>query len=129
MPITALYAALLAPLYIILAGRVIRARRAGKIAVGDGGDTTLLRRMRVHANFAEYVPFALILLGLSESLGSPPLLLHAIGAALLLGRLSHAIGMSRDNEILAFRGMGMIATFTVIIVAALSCLAAIFTRG
>ena len=71
MPITALYAALLAPVYIILAARVIGARRAGNTAAGDGGGTTLLRRMRVHAKFAEYVPFVLTLLGLSESLGFP----------------------------------------------------------
>jgi uncharacterized protein len=62
MPITAFYAALLAPLFILLAVRVIRQRRGARVAIGDGGDKLLLRRMRVHANFAEYVPFALVLM-------------------------------------------------------------------
>ena len=68
MPITALYAGLLAPLFLLLSVRVIRQRRGAKVAVrGDGGDAMLLRRMRVHANFAEYVPLALLLMALAEN--------------------------------------------------------------
>ena len=83
MPVTALYAALLAPLFILLAVRVIRSRREAKVAVGDGGDKALLRRMRVHANFAEYVPLALILMALAESLAANRFALHATAIALL----------------------------------------------
>ena len=36
MPITALYAGLLAPLFLLLSVRVIRQRRGVKVAVGDG---------------------------------------------------------------------------------------------
>jgi uncharacterized membrane protein YecN with MAPEG domain len=68
MPITALFAGLLAPLYIVLALRVIGLRRSAGVALGDGGDPWLTRRMRVHANFAEYAPFTLLLMGLAESL-------------------------------------------------------------
>jgi len=60
MPITALYAGLLAPLFILLSIRVIDVRRTARISIGHGDDPELLRRMRVHANFAEYAPFALI---------------------------------------------------------------------
>ena len=66
MEITALYASLLAPLFILLSVRVIGARRSARVPVGDGGNTVLLRRMRVQANFAEYVPFALLLMALAE---------------------------------------------------------------
>ena len=38
--------------------------------------------MRVHANFAEYVPFALVLLALAESLKVPSPLLHSMGLRL-----------------------------------------------
>ena len=69
MEITALYASLLAPLFILLSARVIGARRSAKVPVGDGGNTVLLRRMRVHANFAEYVPFALLLMALAVWFG------------------------------------------------------------
>ena len=47
MPITALYAGLLAPLFILLSMRVIRRRRGAKVAVGDGGDMALLRRIEI----------------------------------------------------------------------------------
>ena len=122
MRITALYAALLAPLFVLLALRVIAVRRRARVAVGDGGDTELQRRMRVQANFAEYVPFALLLLALAEGLGSAPALIHVLGLALLGGRLSHAWGMSQAQEVFGFRVAGMIATFTVIVAAALLCL-------
>lgn len=122
MKITALYAALLAPLFLWLCVRVIGARRAAQVAVGDGGDALLVRRMRVQANFAEYVPFILLLIGLAESLGTPAWLLHTLGGVLLVGRLSHAIGMSQMNETFALRSFGMASTFTVLLVAAGTCL-------
>jgi uncharacterized membrane protein YecN with MAPEG domain len=61
MRVTALYAAPLALLFLVLSVRVIQRRRSGQVALGDGGDHLLLRCMRVQANFAEYVPIALIL--------------------------------------------------------------------
>lgn len=122
MRTTALYAGLLAPLFVVLAIRVIALRRSARVAVGDGGDAELRRRMRVQANFAEYVPFALLLLALAEALGSPAWALHPLGLALLAGRLSHAWGMSQPREVFAFRVAGMAATFGVILLAALLCL-------
>jgi len=41
-----------------------------RIAVGDGGITKLLRAMRVHSNFAEYIPFAQFLICQSEAQGA-----------------------------------------------------------
>ena len=122
MKATALYAALLAPIYIALAMRVIAVRRSAKVALGDGENPVLTRRIRVHGNFTENVPFALILLGLSEGLGAAAWLVHAIGLVLLLARLSHAWGVSQPREVFAFRIAGMIGTFTAIIAAALACL-------
>lgn len=122
MRITALYAALLAPLFVVLVIRVIALRRSARVAVGDGGDAELRRRMPVQANFAEYVPFALLLLALAEGLGGPGWAIHALGLALLAGRLSHAWGMSQAREVFGFRVGGMVATFSVILLAALLCL-------
>ena len=129
MPITALYASLLAPLFLLLTGRVIRARRAVRVAVGDGGDAGLARRMRVHANFAEYVPLALLLLALAESLGTQAWLLHGLGIALLAGRISHAFGMSQSDENFTFRVAGVMATFWMIGRAAAACLWGVLVRG
>ena len=122
MTITALYAALLALVFLVLSFRTIGARRAARIEIGDGADKELLRRMRVHANFAEYVPIALILMALAESLRLPSARLHGIGALLLIGRIVHAYGLSQTPHIMGLRVVGMVATFTAILVAALGCL-------
>lgn len=122
MIVTALYAALLALLFLVLSWRTIGARRAARIEIGDGDDKQLLRRMRVHANFAEYVPIALLLMALAESMELPGVALHAIGAVLLVGRLAHAYGLSQTPHIMQLRVFGMMATFTAIIVAAAACL-------
>jgi hypothetical protein len=121
MPVTALYAALLAVLYVFLSVRVISQRRQIRVEVGTGTDPELLRRMRVHANFAEYAPFALVLLALAESLKAPSAVLHVLGLILLAGRMIHAYGLSQTPHILRFRVLGMWATFTAIGLAALLC--------
>ncbi len=90
MRITALYAGLLALLFVLLSVNVIRHRMANMVSFGDGGDAELSRRIRVHGNFAEYLPLGLILIGLSETLGAPGMLVHGLGLALLVGRASHA---------------------------------------
>ena len=51
------YAAILALLYVCLSARTIGFRRKSRVSIGDGGDQELLRAIRMHANFAEYVPF------------------------------------------------------------------------
>jgi hypothetical protein len=122
MPITAVYAGLLGLVFIVLSARVIGQRRGAKVSLGDGGNAVLLRRMRVHGNFAEYVPLALVLLGLAESLGAPAWLLHTAGAGLLAGRLSHAFGVSQTPERFLFRVSGMAATLTVLGLLSAICL-------
>lgn len=124
MPITAFYAALLAVLFLVLSFRVIGVRRGQRVEIGDGGDKELLRRMRVHANFAEYVPLALVLLALAESLKTPALFLHAAGLALLAGRIIHAYGLSQTPHIMPLRVGGTVLTFTAIMAAAAFCLMA-----
>ena len=121
MPITAFYASLLALLFILLSARVIAQRREAKVEIGHGESAQLLRRMRVHANFAEYVPMALILLALAESLRAPSLILHVLGLTLVGARVIHAYGLSQTPHILRLRALGMMLTFTMIGVAAALC--------
>ena len=75
----------------------------------------MLRVMRVHSNFAEYVPLALITLFMVETSGASFFLVHFLGGALLLGRISHAYGVSNVNENFFFRVSGMALTFTSIL--------------
>jgi uncharacterized protein len=121
MKITALYAALLAVLFLVLTVRTLSYRRTQKVEIGDGGDKELLRRVRVHGNFAEYVPIALILIGMAESLGLAATAVHGLGLLLLLGRAVHAYGLSQSPHILVMRVAGMLATLLAIAVAAAAC--------
>jgi len=118
MPTVSLYAALLALLFVALSVRTLRLRRRLRIAIGDAGSTEMLRAMRVHSNFAEYVPLSLLLIYFAEVSGAPLLLVHALGLCLLAGRLSHAFGVSQLREDFKFRVFGMAMTFTVLGVSA-----------
>ena len=53
--------------------------------------------MRAHANFAEYTPFVLILVGLIELGDGTSLWLWGVGALYILARISHALGMDRPS--------------------------------
>ncbi|HRO28722.1 MAG TPA: MAPEG family protein, partial [Luteimonas sp.] len=73
--ITLLVASLHVLLYVALSLRVSLHRRAHHIGVGTGDDAAMTRKVRVHANFGEYVPLALLMLALLE--------LSGVGAGLL----------------------------------------------
>lgn len=128
MMITAVYAALLAVLFVVLSVAVIRQRRRLQVALGSGGHSALQRAIRVQANFAEYTPFALLLLFLAEYSGLAGFWLHLLGALLVLGRLSHAYGVSQDPEPLKFRVIGMALTFSVLLLSALAILVLYVSR-
>ena len=78
--IVSLYAALLAFAFVGLSIRTLRLRKRLRIVIGDAGDTSMLRAMRVHANFAEYVPLALVLILLIEAAGGAAWLVHVLGS-------------------------------------------------
>ena len=114
MRITAIYASLLAFLFLLLSVRVIVQRREARVEIGHGESRELLRRARVHANFAEYVPLALILLALAESMKAPSVVLHALGLALVAGRTIHAYALSHNPHVLHLRVLGMWMTLATI---------------
>jgi len=111
-----LYAALVTLHYLVLTFRTIVLRGRLRVALGDGNDKALQRAIRAHANLAEYAPLALLLLYMVEVAGARPATVHALGAALLLGRLLHALGISRVREPLPLRMAGMVLTTGCLIV-------------
>lgn len=115
-----LYASLNAALYLGLSWRVVRLRRRYRIGIGYNGKQDLNRAIRVHANFAEYVPLALVLLLALETAGVGGALLHALGATLLAGRLLHAWGLSRESGRSPGRSVGTGLTWLVIGVSAVT---------
>ena len=116
------YAAALALLFALLSIYVIRGRGRYQVTIGADGAPDLERRIRVHANFAEYVPFTLLLLTLTELRGAAAGWLHAMCLCLLAGRLLHASGVSRPAENLRFRQAGVALTLTALIGAAITLL-------
>ncbi|MFC3675428.1 MAPEG family protein [Ferrovibrio xuzhouensis] len=117
--VTPLYAALCGLLLMVLSARVILLRRALKVGLGDGDQPVLRRAIRVQANCAEYVPLALILLLLLEiSHQVPVVALHVLGLLLLVGRIAHALGVSRSGGTGLGRIIGIGGTFSMMIVAA-----------
>ena len=117
------YAGLFALFFVFLSLRVIRFRRRAGINLGDGGDAELRTRMRVHANFAEYVPLALILMALSELQGQPAWIIHLVGVLLAAGRAAHAYGTSQTPQLMRLRVAGMIGTIAATLIAAAANLA------
>lgn len=118
MSITPLYAAIATFIFLFLSFRVIGARRLAKVGLGDGGDRLLLRRLRVHGNFAEYVPLTIVLMVLAELQGTPAAVIHLIGIALISGRLIHAYGVGQEPEQVRLRVTGMMLTFVALITGA-----------
>ena len=116
------YTAVLVLIYVVLSVRVIRGRQSYRIGFGAGDSVDLERRIRVHGNFAEYVPLAVVLLAFMELQGRPAWLLHLLCLLLIAGRVSHAFGISRETEDFRLRAAGVIATFGVLIAASLSLL-------
>jgi uncharacterized membrane protein YecN with MAPEG domain len=118
MRITSLYAALCALLIVVLGLRVAYYRFSRKVGVGDNGDRALIKLIRAHGNAVENVPIALLLLLLLELNQTQPAWIHAGGIVLVIGRIAHAIGLSRSTGASLARVIGTLLTWTLILVMA-----------
>lgn len=121
MVITPLYAGLLAFLFLTLSWRVIQLRQRG-IPLGDGNDPTMLRRIRGHGNFSEYVPLILLMMGFLELGHASGYLLHGLGIALVVARLLHGYALSFTDRSRFGRTAGAALTFVVMGVSGVLCL-------
>ena len=114
LSITALYAGLLGLIFIILSYRVVGLRKSESIGIGDGGSDALQLACRVHGNFSEYVPIAVILLAALELNNWSALYIHALGASLVISRVLHAVGYSKTSGASFGRFVGVLLTWIVI---------------
>lgn len=119
MLVTPIYAAIFGFLFVALSVRTLLLRRRLGVALGDGDQPLLARAVRVHSNFAEYVPLSLILIYFLETQTGASLWIHVLCSALLIGRITHAFGVSKVEENFRYRVTGMAFTFTVIISASI----------
>jgi uncharacterized membrane protein YecN with MAPEG domain len=122
MRTAALYVGLFGLLLIVLSLRVSLVRRDARVALGDGDNELLRRRIRAQGNFIEFVPIALLLLVLAEHTAMGTLFIHLFGLVLLAARIAHAYGISQVKEPIIFRMVGTVATLGVIGILALYCI-------
>ena len=119
MFVTPIYAAILGFVFVAISVRTILVRRKLQVAIGDGDQPLLARATRVHANFAEYVPLSLILIYFLETYSVSKLWIHLLCITLVIGRVTHAFGISQAKENYRYRVTGMALTFTAILSASL----------
>jgi len=110
-PSVALYSAVNALIMLTLGILVVRARVVTRTEIGMGDDPRMIGAVRAHANNTEYVPVALILMLILLLLQANILVIHAVGGTLTIGRILHAIGLSRNVGTSAPRFLGMILTW------------------
>jgi len=113
--ITSIIASALTMIFIKLSFAVIGLRRKNKVGLGSGGHDDLERAIRAQGNFAEYVPFGVILVACLELNGAPWWLITIPGIALIIGRLIHAKGMNTPPPDFSKRVLGMQFTFYTLI--------------
>lgn len=112
LPITTLYASINIMVYVGLGFLVVHHRIANQVAFGDGGIDALHRAIRSHANLAENLAPALILLAILELNALPAWQMHVLGGAFTLSRLSHIHGIL--SATLATRSIGALTSATLI---------------
>jgi uncharacterized membrane protein YecN with MAPEG domain len=113
--ITSVIAAALTIIFVKLSFAVIGLRRKNKIGLGSGGIDDLERAIRAQGNFAEYVPFGIILIACLELNGAPWWLVAIPGITLIIGRLIHAVGINTPPPDFSKRVLGMMLTFGTLI--------------
>jgi uncharacterized protein len=115
MYITPFYSGIFGLFFVALSVRTLLLRRKFGIAIGSNNQPILERASRVHSNFAEYVPMALLLIYFLELKMPSNIWIHFVCIALLVGRISHAYGVSQVQEKLIYRVIGMTLTFVAIV--------------
>ena len=117
------YAALFTFMYIFLGAYVVKMRRLHRVGLGVGHKFPALERaVRIHGNFAENVPLFLVLVTLIEMNGAPFWTLHALCIAMLIGRISHAVGIRHNAGVSPQRFVGMVLTWLSLLIAAVIAL-------
>jgi uncharacterized membrane protein YecN with MAPEG domain len=134
--ISAIYIAAAGLFLVFLALDVVRARwkygegsneKSGEKGMERGGVTRsvennedpLSRRIRVHANAAEYFSVALLLLVAVENIVAIGWVVHALGILLLASRLIHAAGLRGMAGESLPRTLGTVGTMTMVSVSAI----------
>ena len=115
--VTALYTAILALIMIFLAYMTSARRKEAKINLGTGNDDVMERRSRAFGNFIEFTPMFILLMAMIEMQGYGTEYVHALGIVTVIGRILHAMGMTKSIKIINGRFVGAILTYISLFVA------------
>jgi len=120
VPVTAVFAAVLGLLLVVLSLFVSRHRLRLKQNLGVSEDIDFQATVRAQANLVEYAPIGLIMLAIAELNGVSGTLIYWTGLGFVVGRLLHAFGMinGRGGPHMA-RMAGILLTWLAIVVLAL----------
>ena len=111
--VSALTAGILIIAQIGLMFSVISARRRNRQSLGDGGHHELLVAIRRHGNFAENAAIFVVGFAILELMGGGRAGVAVLCAGFVLGRISHAIGLSMKAAVNPYRAGGVILTAVV----------------
>jgi hypothetical protein len=127
----AFYTALNALIMLVLGMLVTRARVRTQTDIGDAGRPDMAAPLRAHANNTEYTPMALLLMWVLTvpTFGASIWVIHGIGASLTVGRILHAIGLSRSTGPSALRFIGMVLTWIAYVIGIVAIFWLVFTSG
>ena len=103
--------------YLLLTLNVIRMRWATKTGLGLGEDRRLLKAIRIHGNFSEYIPIVFIGIILMEVRGADENWLHSLYSGTLVGRILITIGITKTHNFSLYRFFGNTLTFLSLITA------------
>ncbi len=125
LAITPFFIGFFAVMQVPITGMVGYRRFQTRVPFFDGGDQTLMRRMRAHGNFTETVPMGLLAMAAAELTGVPHWLLWSGGGVLVAGRLMHFATLMRSEwgigraigivlTLLSMGGFGLLAVIGVL---------------
>lgn len=107
IPFTLITTGILGIIFFVHCLRIIQGRGLTKTSLGDGGNDLMTRRIRIHGNFAEYIPLLMLILFMLEVKAISQVLLLAFALSVVVGRLLHFYGLYSNGSPMWARVWGM----------------------
>ncbi len=125
------YTALNALIMLILGMLVTRARVKTQTDIGDAGKPEMAGPLRAHANNTEWTPMALLMIWALTlpTFGASIWIIHGIGGTLTIGRILHAVGLTRSTGPSALRFIGSVLTWIAYVIGIVALFWLVFTSG
>ena len=107
---------------------MITLRAKTNVLVGHPDHMNPLVATRCHGNLSEFMPFAILMMGLGVLLGLGSTWLHVAGVALIAGRLIQPFGLNAENSLLVPRVTGVLLSLVAILIPTFGILSGTLAR-